>query len=243
MIVSEPLGAELVPNSTADEALLDHPIWSALTTSHMGFALTAGSARRYPEQIGPFAAIAENSEHGFDDLLSMLPPQVRIAMFTLNPVSPPQALSLQMAATCFQMIAHAPIITAEADHEIFALSGKDVPEMMDLVGRTKPGPFAVRTHELGAYLGIRDHGKLVAMAGERMRVGKYIEVSAVCVDPEYRGRGYGKRLIGTLSANMRRRGEIPFLHVFTDNEAAIALYETLGFKMRRQLHVTAMVRR
>jgi predicted GNAT family acetyltransferase len=116
----------------------------------------------------------------------------------------------------------------------------DVPDMMELTALTKPGPFSARTHELGTFLGIRVDDQLVAMAGERMKPAGYTEITAVCVHPSQRGRGYGQMLLAAISRQILVRGEIPFLHVFTSNESAIALYRRQGMEIRRRLHVTVL---
>jgi predicted GNAT family acetyltransferase len=123
--------------------------------------------------------------------------------------------------------------TVLADDEIIRLGAADVPEVLDLVGRTRPGPFRQRTIELGAYLGIRRAGALVAMAGERVRMPGFTEISAVCTDDAWRGHGFGSRLILAVAAGIRARGEVPFLHAIATNADAIRLYEQLGFEHRR----------
>jgi predicted GNAT family acetyltransferase len=124
--------------------------------------------------------------------------------------------------------------------EPVTLGADDVPEMMALTELTKPGPFGARTHELGAFLGVRIDGRLVAMAGERMKPGNYTEMTAVCVHPSHRGRGYGQILLAAISRQILARGEIPFLHVFSNNSSAIALYRRQGMEIRRRLHVTVL---
>ena len=119
-----------------------------------------------------------------------------------------------------------------ADPEAVPLGLADVPEMLDLTARTKPGPFLPRTFELGVYLGIRRHGKLVAMAGERLHPEGWTEISAVCTDEAWRGHGLASRLIRAVGAGIRARGEIPFLHAVATNPA-IRLYEELGFRFRK----------
>lgn len=115
------------------------------------------------------------------------------------------------------------------------LGADDVPEMLDLVARTEPGPFRPRTIELGTYVGIRDQGNLVAMAGERLRLPSWTEISAVCTDHAYRGRGLATRLLRTVVSGIRVRGEVPILHASADNANAIRLYENLGFRIRRRI--------
>jgi predicted GNAT family acetyltransferase len=123
-----------------------------------------------------------------------------------------------------------------------ALGVADVPEMLALARVTQSGPFGPRTVELGDYIGIRQRGVLVAMAGERMRIAGFTEISAVCVEAAYRGHGFAVALVGSLVSSIAGRGEIPFLHVFSSNQAAIALYLKLGFVLRRRMHFAALAR-
>jgi predicted GNAT family acetyltransferase len=114
--------------------------------------------------------------------------------------------------------------------------------MMELTGLTRPGPFELRAHELGAFFGIKLEGQLVAMAGERMKPAQYTEITAVCVHPAHRGRGYAQSLLGSVAHGISARGEIPFLHVFSDNDSAIALYRRQGMEIRRRMCVTVLGR-
>jgi predicted GNAT family acetyltransferase len=110
-----------------------------------------------------------------------------------------------------------------------------------LVGRTHPGPFERRTIELGDYLGVRDEkGALVAMAGMRMRVPGYTEISAVCTDEAARGRGLASALVRDLVGRILDRGETPVLHVMTTNVSAIRVYDQLGFTPRREQDVIGL---
>jgi predicted GNAT family acetyltransferase len=127
--------------------------------------------------------------------------------------------------------------------EVVTLGVDDAPAMVALPELTRPGPFTLRTHELGTFLGIRIDGQLVAMVGERMKPADYTEITAVCVHPDHRGRGYGQVLLAAISRRIVARGEIPFLHVFSNNDSAIALYRRQGMEIRRRLHVTVLQRR
>jgi len=127
-------------------------------------------------------------------------------------------------------------------HTLEDLDISQVDEMLALVEVTKPGPFFRRTPELGSYLGIREKGQLVAMAGERLRPLGHTEISAVCTHPEYRGRGYASSLVSTLIQEISKRGEIPFVHVRTENVGAIRVYEKLGFKTRRIINIIIVKR-
>ena len=125
-------------------------------------------------------------------------------------------------------------LAAAPDPEAVRLGPADVPEMLDLVERTRPGPFLPRTVELGTYLGIRRNGALIAMAGERLHPPGWTEISAVCTDPDFRGEGLATRLILAVAHGIRERGETPFLHTAASNTNAIRLYESLGFRLRRR---------
>jgi predicted GNAT family acetyltransferase len=128
----------------------------------------------------------------------------------------------------------------EPDPEAVLLGPDDVADMLDLTSRTKPGPFEIRTRELGTYVGFRVDGRLVAMAGERFRPPGYTEVSAVCTDPAFRGRGYAERAMRTVAAGIVARGEVPFLHVATENPA-VRLYDKLGFRTRLEYEVAVVL--
>lgn len=133
-------------------------------------------------------------------------------------------------------------VTGVDCEEAIPLGAEDVPEMLELVAQTEPGPFLRRTIELGDYLGIRRDGLLVAMAGERFHVDGWTEISAVCTKPDHRGQGLASRLVGALIASIRRRSERAFLHVMSTNTGAIRLYEELGFRVRQTATLTGVTR-
>jgi predicted GNAT family acetyltransferase len=227
--------------SDGDVTLLDRPIWSALTTSHRHLAEGGSRALRYPVDMTPFADMVDMSEASFAALGDLLSgPQVA-ALFTPDTVDVPAGFTVVLAETGEQMIG-SPADSPLRDAEIVRLGAADVPAMMALIELTKPGPFALRTHELGTFLGIRAGGELVAMAGERMKPGNFVEMTAVCVHPEHRGRGFGQALLAAVARQIEARGEIPFLHVFSSNLSAIALYQRQGMRIRRRLHVTAFMK-
>lgn len=171
--------------------------------------------------------------------------------FSKREPDPPSGWAIQYSAEMYQMIYETPVRGAEtgatrnlprnATHDaIRELTPADVPEMLALTKLTEPGPFRPRTIELGGYLGIRDSGSLVAMAGERLQITGFTEVSAVCTHPEFRGRGYGNALVSAVASRIMRRGVTPILHVKADNITAVRLYERLGFKVRARLHLAVV---
>ena len=221
---------------------LDRPIWSALTTRQRDLAEGGALARRYPTAITPFADMADMSAESFAALGKLMSGSEIAVLFTPDPVVVPDEFKISLADTGEQLIG-APAETAISGVEIVTLGAADIAEMIELTELTKPGPFYARTHELGTFLGIRIDGKLVAMTGERMKPANYTEMTAVCVHPDHRGRGYAQLLLGAVARQIVARGEIPFLHVFTNNTSAIALYQRQGMKIRRRLHVTVVRKR
>ena len=218
---------------------LDHPIWTALTTTQRALAEGDARARRYPIEVTPFADMPDLSAENFAALAALMSPTDIAVLFTLEAVKTPAEFKVTLADTGEQLIG-TPIEAPANGVDIVTLGVNDVPDMIELTTLTKPGPFYARTHELGTFLGIRVDGQLVAMAGERMKPAQYTEMTAVCVHPSHRGRGYGQMLLSAVSRQIVSRGEIPFLHVFTSNHSAIALYRRQGMEIRRRLHVTVL---
>ena len=181
---------------------LDNPIWSALTSRQARFGEGAGAAKRFIPEVSPFAAAA-NAEPDSIKALGVLPPEGSgdIALLQVAPPAPPPGVTLAMSALGLQMIARC-MTDNTRDLPIEPLDDTNGAEMLDLATLTRPGPFRTRTHELGRFVGIRDQGKLVAMAGERLQTEDFIEISAVCTHPDYRGRGYGAALMRTVGARI-----------------------------------------
>jgi predicted GNAT family acetyltransferase len=220
---------------------LNHPVWYALATRQAALAEGGALARRYPPDIGPFAAISEMSPQSFAALGALMSPSDYVVLFTPDPVAAPAEFKTLLAKTGEQMIGM-PAEASGGSDDIVTLGTSDVPAMIELTKLTNPGPFAARTHELGTFLGVKVDGRLAAMAGERMKPADYTEITAVCVHPDYRGRGYAQLLLGAIARQIAARGEIPFLHVFSDNDSAIALYRRQGMEIRRRLCVTVLGR-
>ena len=206
--------------------MLENPVWAALTGPQSCFAEVSGDAARYFADMSPFCAMADLTDPaGWRDLATL----TTQALLTGPAISPQAGWLLEASVPGVQMIGTG--TTGASDPEAVTLTETDVPEMVDLIERAKPGPFLKRTVELGRYLGIRRDGRLVAMAGERLHPPGWTEVSAVCTDPEFRGQGLGARLTLAVSAAILERGELPFLHAAASNTDAIRLYERLGFEL------------
>jgi ribosomal protein S18 acetylase RimI-like enzyme len=227
--------------SMGDAKQLEQPPWSALTTTHAALALGNDLARRYPPDVAPMAGLREVSPACLDALAALMKPGDVVGLFAAEPVRANGDLDVVAHKLIEQMVYEgSEIARVTGEHATLTLA--DVPEMEKLVDLTQPGPFAPRTVILGSYIGIRHGGELVAMAGERMRCDGFTEISAVCTHPDHRGRGHALFLVSTLMRNVLARGDTPFLHIFSDNTSAAALYRRLGFAFRRALTVTVLKR-
>lgn len=222
---------------------LHNVIWKALTTRLAHFALGVRSARRFIPEVSPLAAFSEPSQDGYDSLARLLQPGDVAGLFLIEPYGSVPGWSYLRGGPMPEMVRENGTVQ-EKDSlprpEFVPLENADVPEMLELVKLTEPGPFNARTHEMGTYLGIRLNGRLVAMAGERLRVPGYTEVSAVCTHPDHIGKGYARALMTELMDRIQARGETPMLHVRQDNVRAIELYKRLGFRERVLLHYAVL---
>ena len=224
---------------------LHNIIWQGLTTRQAHFAESCGEARRFPREVTLLSAFEEPSDKGYDSLAELVGPGGTAALFLDEPHQPRPGWELIADPPLLQMVFVNGGIPAPApDHQptILELGQPDSPEMVELASLTKPGPFASRTHELGTYVGIRNETKLVAMAGERLKLPGHTEVSAVCTHPEHTGHGYAAILMTEVMRRIVARGETPLLHVREDNVRAISLYERLGFRTRVRLHLAVLRR-
>lgn len=218
---------------------LDHVVWNALTGKQRHVAVGDERARRFPAGIGPFAALADTGRASFGALRSLIETHGRASLVTLDAVTPPPGLVIARKAMLLQMVWQREPDPAHRWEHV-ELSAADAPDMLALATATQPGPFGPRTHELGDFVGVRKDGRLAAMAGVRMRLDGYTEISGVCVDPAFRGQGHAAGLMRLLIATLCARGETPFLHVITTNTNAMAIYRTMGFVERREMHLTVL---
>lgn len=218
------------------DAILDRPMWSALTGPHAHYAVGSGGARRYQADISVLAGLRDESDAALEDLAALVPETGHIMVAQTWEARCPPGARIVVARTAFQMVSDGTSDTFAHDHAIIPLTESDWPEMLALATATQPGPFVSRTPVLGGFWGVRKDGRLIAMAGERMRQGRYAELSAICTDPDFRGLGLGKALTVHVRNQIIARGELPYLHAYTTNAAALKLYERLGFRTQRTLH-------
>jgi ribosomal protein S18 acetylase RimI-like enzyme len=218
-------------DTIADVEPLDNPVWHALTGPHARFSEGTGLAVRYDPEFAPFAAMPDISAPGtWEALGEVLGPGGAAVVFRGDELQLPDRWKVPFRLPGLQMVATAAI--GEPDAAFARLTTEDVPDMLALVERTRPGPFFTRTVELGTYLGLRENGELVAMTGERLHLNGYTEVSAVCTDERARKRGLATRLVRAIAHGIEARGDIPILHVASENVGAIRVYEAIGFDTR-----------
>lgn len=210
---------------------LDNPAYASLAGPHAAFAQRRGNVLRYRPEISPFIGMPD--EPGPPDWAAVAdfvgPGGLALLPAMYAPF--PDDWEVLARNDGVQMVAES--LEPSQDPEAVRLGPADIAEVLDLVKRTRPGPFAPRTIELGTYLGIRRDGKLVAMAGERLRPPGYTEISAICTDDAWRGHGFAARLTRAVAAGIVKRGDTPFLHAVATNTNAIRLYEKMGFALRR----------
>ena len=221
---------------------LDRPVWRALTERQSHLAQGGPAAIRLDPDCGPFAAPADASPESLTALVDLIPEGAAIAVIDATDFRTPVGTKVVTAEPLNQMVATV-LALREVRFDIVPLTEDDAANMLALAALTQPGPFAARTHQLGDFVGVKIDGRLVAMTGERMKPNGFTEVSAVCTHPDHRGHGYAAALTGVVAARILARGEIPFLHVFPHNTGAIAVYERLGFALRRQMALKVLAGR
>jgi ribosomal protein S18 acetylase RimI-like enzyme len=222
--------------------LLDNPIWNALATEQADLAERAGDAARFPPSITALGGLRVATAHAFAALAGLLAPGDVCGVLLDEPLPLPAGLARVDDPPVLQMVHDGPPAAerpgdgaeqASRSDSIVPLGAADAAAMQALAEATRPGPFGPRTHELG-FLGVRDGGRLIAMAGQRMRLPGLVEVSGICTDPAHLGRGHAARLTAAQLARIHAEGARAFLHVKADNARAIGLYERLGFRARRR---------
>jgi ribosomal protein S18 acetylase RimI-like enzyme len=207
---------------------LDNPVWASLRSRHAHLARTLGGVGRYPADVAPFVAIDPAAAHTTEDLAELL--AVGESVLFVGPApSLPSGWTADGPVPIAQMICDTRI-AGGAGPEIVELSGTRVQDMLALTALVYPHYFRPRTVEMGRYLGIYEGDRLIAMAGERMGMDGYQEISAVCTHPDFTGRGHAQRLVAELNNAALENGRLPFLHVSNENSRAKSLYERLGYK-------------
>lgn len=231
----------LAASQNSSTKALDHPAWAALSTKQMHLGVKAGNACAFERRVAPFAAINPDADLSSADLMSLACTRPEgLVLMQAGPLTCGPGIRVVETLTGVQMIG------TDRQHRnrhagTVQLSQEDIPAMLSLAAVTKQGPFKRRTLQTGAYFGIKVAGQLVAMAGERMKLTGYTEISAVCTHPRFRGCGFAGALVCHVAELIRARQDTPFLHTCATNKTAIALYEPLGFELHREMHIVRLV--
>lgn len=220
---------------------LDRPVWASLLHAPQ-LAEGGDLARRYRRDVNLFASARDDDSASLAALADLVGAGESVFLAQVPPVLVPPGLRLVRSAQGVQMLAMQPVAPVAGEETVVVLGDADAPEMLALAQLTEPGPFLPRTHAMGRFVGVRIGGRLAAMAGERMRFAGGTEVSGVCTHPDFRGRGLARRLSSVVAHAIQQRGEQAFLHAWTTNHTAIALYESLGFQTRTEVQVAVLAR-
>jgi GNAT superfamily N-acetyltransferase len=228
-----------VAEPETDDRVLDNAVWHALAGPQAHFAEVDPSQRalRFPSDVAFFCGVESLDAAGWEALAALAGPGGAAVLFRDEVAPAPAGWSELFRGFGWQLVAGA--IPPAPDVEVTTLGPADVGEMLALALLTEPGPFFERTIELGSYVGVRRDGRLLAMAGERLRVPGFTEVSAVCTHPDARREGLARDLTLWVAHAIRGGGDEAFLHVLGDNENALRLYRKLGFEVRRKVDVVA----
>jgi len=217
---------------------LDRPVWNMLTGRQAHLATGDARALRIDRGYGVFGVAADTGAEAQTALAALIPAGEALWIVEGERWPLPAGTREVKRAVLTQMVAEgAPPPARPGEPDIVALGEDDAAEMAALADHAQPGPWGPTTHRYGPFFGIRENGRLLAMAGQRILLPGMAEVSGVSTWEDCRGRGYARALIGHVMRDMTMRGEQPFLHSYADNAGAIALYESLGFRIRRQVHV------
>ena len=221
-----------------DESPLDNPVWSCLTSRYAHLALGDARALRFESDYSPLSAVRDARPENVAALLAPVESgeELSITAVEVGEVSADWEIVGRLRLVQMIRREREPLPTSRDD--VAVLGSGDVDDMLALVELTHPGPFRRRTVELGNFVGVRRDGRLLAMAGERMWIGDYREVSAVCTHPDVQGRGLARSLMAHVINRMLVAGQTPFLHVLSSNERAVATYEGLGFARRTEIALT-----
>ena len=223
--------------------LLDNPVWEALGTEDARLNCGTDVVSYFADDVSPFVGMKCWDDHDLAILEKELPADRSFSVMIADQVKIPACFEIVFTTPLYQMVCtrFQPIFDSRLSMR--SLGDADVPAMLELTSLTKPGPFLQRTIDFGHYIGIVEGDKLLAMAGERLHVKGYTEVSAVCTDPAHLGKGYASHLMSHACETVIQRGNIPFLHVKQDNTRAIAKYEHLGFSIRSAFYFAVIKRR
>jgi len=220
------------------KALLDNIMWNCLSGPQARFATGSGTVRRYAPGFSPILGCEDPRRPDFAALAQFCAPGDSFYIDIWDGVAPSD-WRIDREARMWKMVWEAPLPAEDTAPDAVPLRADQAAQAVELATLTNPGPFGIRTPELGEYFVYLDGGRLIAMAGERMEMGSLREISGICTHPDFQGRGLARKLTLKLVRRQMQRGLTPYLHVMAHNTGARALYEKLGF--RNYLETTVRV--
>lgn len=220
--------------------VLDNPAWNALISNHQHLAQGNSVVKYYPKEVSPFFGLAENTDENFRILYDLLPHSGPVGFISPHQTTIPSQWQVLNSINCYQMIYKGTAKPSDTGTKLVHLTEEHIPQMLALTKLTNPGPFSSRTIDFGHYYGVFAGDQLVAMAGQRMHIHQYAEISAVCTHPDHLGKGYAKDLLNFQINRIIAAGDVPILHVRLDNHRAIEVYERVGFEKRQEICFTIM---
>jgi ribosomal protein S18 acetylase RimI-like enzyme len=224
------------------ENVLDNPAWNALISGNKHLSFGTEQVKYFDKEVSPFAAFIENTPEHFRELHELLPNNRLALLVSPLELNIPESWKILQVIKGLQMIYRNSPEKDTALRELIPLTDEHIPEMVALARLTNPGPFETGTIKFGHYFGIFENDQLVAMAGQRLHVFNYAEVSAVCTHPDYTGKGFARQLMLHQIKRIHSGGCIPILHVKQENDRAIRMYERLGFQTRKQVYFHAIIK-
>jgi ribosomal protein S18 acetylase RimI-like enzyme len=209
--------------------LLDNIVWHALCGPQKKFSVGAEDIRRFAPGFSPIIGFAEADNPNFDALVPFCEPGEHFYCGEWSGPAP-KGWQIEEESTMFRMIWGGSMLAAEDADGAVQLGPEHSAQALELATLTRPGPFGLRTIELGDYFGFFEGERLVAMGGERFYAGSFREISGVCTHPDFQGRGFARRLMNKLIRRQIQRNETPFLHVMRDNSVTHDLYKRMSFR-------------
>lgn len=208
---------------------LENIFWACLNGPHAKYATGTDEARRYAPGFSPIVGFPDAERPNFAALRPFCEPGEHFYCDGWSGAVPDGWL-IDAESTMFRMVWDAPRPAEDLAPDAVLLSPEHAQQAYELAMLTRPGPFGLRTPELGEYFGYFEENRLVAMAGERAAAPGLREISGVCTHPDFQGRGYARKLMAKLVLRQLQRGETPFLHVMSTNTSAHELYLRMGFR-------------
>jgi len=221
--------------SVPDTSVLDNPAWGSLTGVHADMAIGGDLARHYPLDVSVFAGLHDVQDPAaWAELAALSDPGQSYGVISVREYTPPTGWERPFGGIGLQLIG--PDVYGEPDPETTPLTAEHIDAILELIELTRPGPFNPRTIELGGYVGIWREDRLAAMGGFRLHPGDWIEISAVCTNPDFQRQGMSTRVVKAIAHAVRAQGAVPMLHMAKTNEAARRVYENLGFTVRAEMN-------